>query len=194
MRTSLNRRNNALKGLLAPSPMATPWVLKQTILLIALKGQKHYIMAQSLCKIYLHIIFHIKTTSVQILDTDLERVHAYIGKLVNKTGCQTIRVGGVGDHVHALLLLSREETVSHLVEEMKRNSSRWIKSLSPHYGRFAWQGGYAAFSVSQSVVDKTLAYVENQSEHHKKRSFQEEYIDFLKLYNIEYDERYVFRD
>ena len=151
-------------------------------------------MSQSLCKIYLHVIFHVKTTSVRIKDEDLERVHAYLGQLVNETGCQTILVGGVEDHIHALLLLSREETISHLVEEMKRNSSRWIKKLSKHYATFAWQGGYAAYSVSQSVVDKTLAYIKNQREHHKKNSFQDEYIEFLKLYNIEYDETYVFRD
>ena len=151
-------------------------------------------MSQSLCKIYLHIIFHIKTSSAKIQDEDLDRVHAYIGRLINNTGCQSIRVGGIGDHVHALLLLSREETVSHIVEEMKRNSSRWIKTISPHYESFAWQGGYAALSVSQSVVAKTLAYVENQREHHKTMSFQSEYEEFLKLYNIEYDERYVFHD
>ena len=151
-------------------------------------------MSQSLCKIYLHVIFHIKTTSVRIKDEDLERLHAYIGQLINGTGCQTIRVGGVDDHVHALLLLSRQETVSHLVEEMKRNSSRWIKKLSPHYASFAWQGGYGAFSVSQSVVEKTLAYINNQRDHHKKGSFQDEYISFLKLYEIEYDNRYVFQD
>ena len=151
-------------------------------------------MAQSLCKIYLHVIFHIKTTSPKIHEDDLNRLHAYIGQLINETGCQTIRVGGVGDHIHALLLLSREETVSHLVEEMKRNSSRWIKKLSSRYALFAWQGGYAALSVSQSVVDKTLAYIENQHEHHKKRTFKEEYVDFLKLYNIDFNEQYVFRD
>lgn len=151
-------------------------------------------MAQSLCKIYLHIIFHIKNASPKISDNDLERVHAYIGALINETGCKSILVGGVGDHVHSLLLLSREETVAHLVEEMKRNSSRCIKKIGDHYSHFAWQGGYAAFSVSQSVVDKTLEYIGNQREHHKKRSFQEEYIEFLKLYNIEYDERYVFTD
>lgn len=151
-------------------------------------------MAQSLCKIYLHVIFHIKTTSPKIKEDDLNRLHAYIGQLINSTGCQTIRVGGVNDHVHTLLLLSREETVSHLVEEMKRNSSRWIKTLSAYYSMFAWQGGYAAYSVSQSVVDKTLAYIANQPEHHKRHTFEEEYVEFLKLYNIDYNEQYVFRD
>ena len=151
-------------------------------------------MAQSLCKIYLHVVFHIKTTSPQINEEHLERVHSYIGQLVNTTGCQTIRVGGTSDHVHVVCLLSRSETVSHLIEEMKRNSCRWIKTLSPRYEQFAWQGGYAAFSVSQSVMDKTVEYVNNQQEHHKRVSFHDEYIQFLKLYNIEYDERYVFTD
>ena len=140
-------------------------------------------MAQSLCKIYLHIVFHIKTTSPTIVDENLERVHSYIGQLVNKTGCQVIRVGGTSDHVHIVCLLSRNETVSHLVEEVKRNSSRWIKTLDIQYKNFSWQGGYAAFSVSQSVVDKTVAYVNNQREHHKKVSFRDEYIQFLKIHH-----------
>ncbi|MBQ9417258.1 MAG: transposase [Bacteroidales bacterium] len=151
-------------------------------------------MAQSLCKIYLHIIFHVKTTSPQIADEHLDRLHSYIGQLVNTTGCQVIRVGGIGDHVHILCMLSRNENVAHLVEEAKRNSSRWIKTIDDRYGKFAWQGGYAAFSVSQSVVDKTIEYVGNQREHHKKQSFRDEYIAFLKSYNVEYDERYVFSD
>ena len=151
-------------------------------------------MAQSLCKIYLHIIFHVKTTSPQIADEHLERMHSYIGQLVNTTGCQVIRVGGVGDHVHIVCALSSGECVSHLVEEVKRNSSRWIKDLSNVYAQFAWQGGYAAFSVSQSVLDKTVEYVGDQREHHQKHSFRDEYLAFLKLYNVEYDERYVFSD
>ena len=151
-------------------------------------------MPQSLSKIYLHIVFHIKTTSPQIDESHLERVHSYIGQLVNSTGCSVIRVGGIGDHVHVLCLLSRNETVSHLVEEIKRNSSRWIKTLGQEYECFAWQGGYAVFSVSESLINKTIEYVINQKEHHKKLSFKEEYIQFLKLYNIDYDERYVFED
>lgn len=151
-------------------------------------------MAQSLSKIYLHIVFHIKTTCHVIYDSDLERVHSYIGQLINETGCINIWVGGVGDHVHALCLLARDVSVSRLVEEIKRNSSRWIKTLSPDYAEFAWQGGYAVFSVSQSVVGRTLEYVKNQREHHKKVSFRDEYLDFLRLYNIEYDDRYVFAD
>ena len=153
-----------------------------------------YTMPQSLCKIYLHIVFHIKTTSPEIDEEHLERLHNYIGQLVNSTGCKVIRVGGTSDHVHIICLLAKDETVSHLVEEMKRNSSRWIKTLSTRYTAFAWQSGYAAFSVSQSVIEKTIEYVNNKKLHHQKLSFHDEYIQFLKLYHIEYDERYVLRD
>ena len=172
-------------------------------LIVAPLQKKHYLcprkpestaMAQSLCKIYLHIIFHVKASGPKIDATHLERVHSYIGQLINSTGCQVMCVGGVSDHIHALCLLSKNETVAHLVEEIKRNSSRWMKTLSPDYHHFAWQGGYAVFSVSQSVLEKTLNYVRNQKEHHKKVSFHDEYIQFLKLYNIEFNEQYVFQD
>ena len=151
-------------------------------------------MPQSLSKIYIHLIFHIKTTSPEIRDGEIERVHSYIGQLVNTTGCYVIQVGGIGDHVHILFLLSKNVSISHVVEEVKRNSSRWIKSIAPHYEKFEWQGGYGAFSVSQSVVDKTLQYVRNQKTHHAKHSFNDEYIALLKLYGIKYDEQYVFTD
>ena len=151
-------------------------------------------MSQSLCKIYLHIIFHIKTTSPPIKEEHLERLHSYIGQLVNTTGCQTMLVGGVSDHVHLVCQLSKNENVAHLVEEIKRNSSRWIKTIDNGYQRFAWQGGYAAFSISESVLPKTMDYVRNQKTHHTKVSFRDEYLHFLKLYKVEYDERYVFTD
>ena len=151
-------------------------------------------MAQSLCKIYIHLIFHIKTTSPPVRSDDLARLHAYIGKLIGVAGCKEIRAGGVGDHVHILFLLSRDTTISHIVEEIKRNSSRWLKTLDAYYHNFAWQGGYAAFSVSQSVADKTLHYINNQGEHHRHKSFNEEYIKFLELYGIDYDSRFIFKD
>lgn len=151
-------------------------------------------MAQSLCKIYLHIIFHVKTVSPQIANVHLERVHSYIGQLVNNTGCKAIRVGGIGDHVHIVCILARNENVAHLVEEVKRNSSRWIKTLAPTYEHFAWQNGYAVFSISQSQINKVIDYVANQAEHHKKQSFRDEYLAFLRLYNVEYNDRYVLSD
>lgn len=151
-------------------------------------------MSQSLTKIYIHLIFHVKTTSALIRKIDLPRVHQYIGQLVNTTGCNVIRVGGIEDHVHILFAFNKNETIVHVVEEIKRNSSRWIKTIDNHYKQFAWQGGYAAFSVSQSMVNQTLVYISQQAEHHKKISFQEEYTRFLKLHHVDYDEQQVFTD
>lgn len=151
-------------------------------------------MAQSLSKIYLHVVFHVKYTSPTIKEEHWERVHNYIGGLVDTTGCHVLCVGGVENHVHVLLMFSRTETVAYVVEEMKRNSSRWIKTISPRYEDFAWQGGYGVFSVSQSQVDKVMRYIGRQKEHHRKHSFQKEYLEFLRLHDIEYDEKYVFSD
>lgn len=151
-------------------------------------------MSHSFCKIYLHIIFHIKYNSPEIRVCDWGNLYAHIANYINETGCQTIRVGGIGNHVHVLCTLSRAESVSHLVEEMKRKSSRWIKLVDKYYEGFAWQGGYAAFSVSQSVVPKTVDYIKNQPEHHKNLMFEEEYKEFLKLYGVEYNEQSIFID
>ncbi|MGM9709752.1 MAG: transposase [Prevotella sp.] len=151
-------------------------------------------MAQSLSKIYIHLIFHVKTTSPVIGEDDLSRVHSYIGQLVNVTGCRVVQVGGIKDHVHILFLLSKNESLSHIVEEVKRNSSRWIKTISEKYVKFEWQGGYGAFSVSQSVVDRTLEYIRHQKKHHLKLSFKDEYKEFLTLYGVKYDEQYLFCD
>lgn len=151
-------------------------------------------MAQSLCKIYLHIIFHTKTASPPVKAEHLPRLHQYIAQLVKTTGCNAVSVGGTENHVHALVMLGSTENVAHLVEELKRNSSRWIKTLSPSYGGFAWQGGYAALSVSQSQVETVVRYIGNQAEHHRKQTFQDEYLQFLRLYGIDYDERYVLAD
>ena len=151
-------------------------------------------MPQSLCKIYLHIIFHTKTTCPLVKEEHLPRFHQYIGQLIKTSGCYVICVGGTENHVHALVMLNNTENVAHLIEEMKRNSSRWIKTISPAYEKFAWQGGYAALSVSQSHVDAVIDYIRNQAEHHKKQSFRDEYLQFLRLYKIDYDERYVLSD
>lgn len=151
-------------------------------------------MPQSLCKIYLHIVYHIKTTSPEIREEDLERVHSYIGQLIKTTSSVPIIVGGVSDHVHILCMLGRTIAVADLMEEIKRNSSRWIKTLSEHYSNFEWQGGYGSFSLGESGVENAIEYIKHQNEHHKHTSFEEEYKHLLQLYHIDYDIRYVFKD
>jgi REP element-mobilizing transposase RayT len=95
------------------------------------------------------------------------------------------------DHLHILLKLRRTIDVAKLVGDIKSNSSRWIKSIDPGSYNFAWQKGYAAYSVGQMEFDRVAKYIQNQKEHHKTSSFKEEYIKFLQYYKIEYDEKYV---
>ena len=97
------------------------------------------------------------------------------------------------NHVHVLSILSKNLSLANLVEEIKKNSSRWIKSKNRCYERFAWQGGYAGFSVSQSKVAVVANYIERQKEHHQKSSFRDEYLKFLQEYGINFDENYLWK-
>ena len=118
-------------------------------------------------------------------------MHSFLATMLRAQDCETLIVNGVEDHIHALFALSRTHSIADVVKEVKRTSSGWVKELSPKLGKFYWQGGYGAFSVSQSNLDDVIRYIENQEEHHKRVTFQDEYRAFLKAYRIEYDERYV---
>ena len=151
-------------------------------------------MANSMIRIDVHLIFHIKSSSVQMRPGDLSRIFAYIGGIVKDIGSIPIIVGGISDHIHALVALHASMTISELAKTTKAKSSRWIKTLSPYYSTFAWQDGYGAFSVSPSILDKTINYIKNQERHHRTKSFQDEYKAFLEAYKIPYDEKYIFND
>ena len=151
-------------------------------------------MSQSLSQIYVHLIFHKKYNSVAILEKDLPKLFAYIDGIIINNKSFVVQIGGVSNHIHILCTHPRTVTTAKLVEEIKRCSSKWLKTLNHYYLNFAWQGGYAIFSVSASQVHKVEKYIMNQKEHHKKQSFEEEYIEFLKEYNIEYDENYLLKD
>ncbi len=151
-------------------------------------------MAQSLSKLYIHLIFHVKYPFVQILDKDKSDLYAYIGSIIKDNESIPVIINGTEDHIHILCVMSKNIALAKLTEEIKRHSSRWIKTRGTHCKQFAWQGGYAGFSVSQSLHDKTKGYIQNQEEHHKKMTFKEELIAFLKEYGIEYDERYLWTD
>ena len=144
-------------------------------------------MSQSLSKLYVHLIFHIKSSSVTIRDEDKNSLYSYMGSIIKDNESIPILINGTAEHVHVLCVMSKNIALAKLTEEIKRHSSRWIKTIHFQYKSFAWQGGYAGFSVSQSLQDKTKNYIRNQEEHHKKMSFKEELILFLKEYGIEYN-------
>jgi putative transposase len=151
-------------------------------------------MGQSLSKLYVHLVFHIKNSLIPIRKEDNNHLYAYIGSIIKDNESIPILINGTENHVHVLCVMSKNIALAKLTEEIKRHSSRWIKTISPYYNQFGWQGGYAGFSVSQSLHDKTKEYIKHQEEHHKKMTFKEELIAFLKEYGVDYDERYLFTD
>ena len=151
-------------------------------------------MAQSLSKIYIHLIFHIKTNSVTIQPKEREILHAYIVGAINNLGSSALRVGGTNDHVHILCTLPKDTLLPEFVRKIKYSSHNFLKQQTPFYRGFAWQNGYGVFSVSSSVVERVKTYIDNQMSHHHKMSFKDEYKKFLDEYKVEYNDKYLFCD
>ena len=149
-------------------------------------------MAQSLSQVYIHLIFHTKT--MKIHRADLSRLWSYIAGIAQGHGSVVKIVGGEPDHVHMLSTLPRTISMSDFVEDIKRNSSHWIKSLASEYAKFSWQRGYSIYSVSHSKLDAVMHYIQNQEEHHKKISFRDEYVQWLKEYDVDFDNKYLWTD
>lgn len=148
-------------------------------------------MPQSIAYNYLHITFSTKYREPLIDEAIEEELFKYIGGICKNLECNPIKVGGYRDHIHILCILSRKIALMKLLEEVKSHSSKWIKTKGDQYKNFYWQRGYGSFSVNPAQIDVVIRYIENQAEHHKKKTFQEEYVAFLKKYNAEYDERYL---
>ena len=148
-------------------------------------------MGQSLVKNYVHIIFSTKHREPLILPQIEDELYKYLGGICKQMECASIRIGGYLDHVHILCMLSKKIALMKLLEEMKSHSSKWMKTKGIMFKNFYWQNGYGAFSVNPAQVDRVIAYIENQKEHHKKKTFQNEYKAFLTRYQVEYDERYI---
>ncbi|MFZ5828633.1 MAG: IS200/IS605 family transposase [Planctomycetota bacterium] len=148
-------------------------------------------MAQSLCRNIVHLIFSTKNRREYITDRLREPLFAYLAGVLNNWDSPAIAIGGAADHVHLLFLLSKNNALCRIVEEVKRGSSKWCKQQNGGTRVFAWQNGYAAFSVSESKVDSVVAYIEKQSDHHREVPFQEEVRQFLVKHGVTFDERFV---
>ena len=148
-------------------------------------------MSQSLTKLYAHLIFSTKHRK-QFLDEQIRpRVHAYLATTVRDLDSQYVVVGGVADHVHILFDMGKTHAPVEFVEKLKRDSSKFVKTLGTQYKDFYWQRGYGMFSVSPTHQGDVEEYVRNQEEHHRTKTFQEEYREFLKRYGIDFKEEYV---
>ncbi len=148
-------------------------------------------MPQSLTRLYAHLVFSTKNRFPFFRGEIQNQVHAYLANSVRGVGSPYVVVGGVSDHVHILFDLGKTHSPAKFVENVKRESSKFVKTLDAKYGRFHWQRGYGMFSVSPTLIDEAERYVRGQEEHHRVRTFQEEFRALLDRYRIPYDERYI---
>jgi REP element-mobilizing transposase RayT len=140
--------------------------------------------------LHYHIIFSTKNRQPSISESWRERLHPFLGGAVRKLGGIPESVGGTADHVHMLLGLRASHTLADVLRDIKSASSHWVHEAIGARG-FAWQDGYGAFTVSASQIERVKSYIARQEEHHRQKSFQEEYVEFLKQSGVEYDERYL---
>ena len=148
-------------------------------------------MPQSLSAILIHLVFSTKNREPFITPTIETELHPYMAKVFRELKSPSLTIDGTSDHVHILFSLGRVIKLADLVEEVKTESSKWIKTKGREFRNFHWQRGYGAFSIGQSNVAALKRYIRNQKQHHRRVTFQDEYRKFLKAYGIEYDERYV---
>ncbi len=148
-------------------------------------------MPQSLASLLVHLVYSTKNREPFITPDIESELYAYQASLFQAQGCPALIINGMADHVHALFRLSRTRALCDVVEDVKRYSSKWLKTKGPLQAAFQWQTGYGAFSLGESSIEAATTYIANQKEHHRGRTYQEELRRFLRRYKIEYDERYV---
>ena len=151
-------------------------------------------MANTYHQIYLQMVFAVKYRKAVIEKSWGSKLNGVIGTLINEAKCKTITVNGVQDHVHCFAGLRPVVSVSDLMKSVKALSSKYINDHSLTPQRFEWQEGYGVFSYSQKDVDSVYKYIQHQEEHHKILTFREEYLELLKEFEVEYDEKYIFQD
>lgn len=148
-------------------------------------------MPQSLVRNYVHITFSTKYRQKFITKDIEEELFSYIGGICKDMECYPVTIGGYLNHIHILCLLSQKVALMNLLKDVKSFSSGWIKTKDPKFHNFYWQNGSGAFSVYPNEIDIVKRYILTQEKHHLKKTFKEEYLEFLNKYNVDYDERYV---
>jgi putative transposase len=143
-------------------------------------------------QLYIQLVFSPKNREALLQREYREELWPYLGKTISNLGNKSIIINGMPDHTHIFLGLNPKNSISGLVRDLKRSSSLWINQQKRFPGVFAWQDGYGAFSYGRSQIDNVYKYILNQEEHHKKRSFREEYTALLKVFGVEFGEQYLF--
>ena len=149
-------------------------------------------MADTYSKIYIHVIFAVKGRQSLISAKWEDELYSYITGIIIHKGQKLIRINGMPDHLHLLIGIKPDKALSDLVRDIKANSSRFINEKGWINGKFEWQNGFGAFSLSHSQLTAAINYIDGQKEHHKKSTFREEYVNFLKKYEVEYKAQYLF--
>lgn len=142
-------------------------------------------MSHSLTKIWIHAVWATKERIPMINSSIENQLHNYIKDQLKEMGCPVSIINGMPDHIHCLFLLKNDKSIADVIKQIKGSSSHFINQNELTQEKFSWQTGYGAFSVSESVVDKVFHYIKNQKEHHSKKSFQQEYDEFLKLNGLD---------
>lgn len=150
-------------------------------------------MANTYSQIYLHFVFAVQNRPSLIGPEWASELHKYMNGIIENNGQKAYIVNGMADHVHALVSMNPKQAPSDLMHDVKQGSSLWVNKNHLVMGKFSWQEGFGVFSYGSSQIPAIYKYIENQKEHHKKRTFMEEYILFLKLFNVDYDERYIYK-
>jgi REP element-mobilizing transposase RayT len=150
-------------------------------------------MANTYSQIYIQIVFAVKARENLIKKENREELHKFITGIVSNREQKLLAIFAMPDHVHILIGIKPNITISDLVRDIKAGSSKFINDSKWINGKFNWQEGYGAFSYSKSQLDNVIKYILNQENHHKKQTFKEEYISFLEKFEIEYDEKYLFQ-
>jgi putative transposase len=148
-------------------------------------------MAHTFTSCLFHCIFSTKERRKSITPELQDRLRPYLGRIARDSNMKALAIGGIDDHVHMLLSLPSTLAIAKAVQILKANSSKWIYETFPQQRGFAWQEGYGAFSIGKSQVPATVKYIESQIEHHRKRTFQEEFLAILAKHEMEYDPRFI---
>ena len=150
-------------------------------------------MAHTFTNLNYHLVFSTKDRQPLITKPLQPRIYGHMGGIIKDLRGDVISIGGIEDHVHILCRLKTDIALADVLRQIKGSSSKWINDELKPSGKFAWQAGYAAFSVSQSKTDNVVRYIEQQEDHHKEVTFKDELVDFLKRHEIEYDEQYLWK-
>ncbi|MGA2297861.1 MAG: IS200/IS605 family transposase [FCB group bacterium] len=150
-------------------------------------------MSNTYTQIHIHSVFTVKNRDSLIQKEWKDELYMYITGIIKNNNHKLIIINGMPDHVHLLFGLRPEQSLSKLMQDIKANSSKWINEHNLVKEKFSWQEGYGAFSYSKSQLSSVIEYIKNKEKHHEKKTFIDEYVEFLKLFDISYDSRYIFK-